>query len=94
MSWQAVPGADVYATVKRRTDEAYWDHGAATLTYLNGPSEPAAEEGRVLTNIQPHRGDDWLFGVQSCNVTPEGSFCSPVSSAVPGGAFEPVEQPD
>jgi hypothetical protein len=32
------------------------------------------------------RGDDWMFGVAAC----AGGYCSPVSSAVPGGAFAPV----
>lgn len=40
--------------------------------------------------IAPLRGDDWLFGVAACN----GDYCSPVSTAVPGGAFEPVAQPE
>jgi hypothetical protein len=40
----------------------------------------------VFTNVRKLRGDDWMFGVAACT----GMFCSPVSSAVPGGAFEPV----
>ena len=34
------------------------------------------------------RGDDWMFGVAAC----AGDWCSPVASAVPGGAFAPVGQ--
>ena len=94
VSWQAVPGATTYAIAKRRTDEPYWRINEATLFYIDGPTSAnavAVEEGRVFTRIEPRRGDDWLFGVQACA---SGSYCSPYASAVPGGAFEPVEQPE
>jgi hypothetical protein len=54
------------------------------LLAANGPVDG------MLSAIAPLRGDDWLFGISAC----DGDFCSPVSSAVPGGAFEPVEQPE
>jgi len=47
---------------------------------------PHGGSGEELALTIPLRGDDWLFGVQACN----GDYCSPVSTAVPGGAFEPV----
>lgn len=88
--WQSVPGASIYRVVKRRTDEPYWRHGEAALVYRDGSATDearAAAEGRELSYTAPVRGDDWLFGVQACAA---GSFCSPVASAVPGGAFEPL----
>ena len=77
---------------KRRTDEAYWSddlgeggvpsrlHIAGSLTDTGG--------GDKASVVVPYRGDDWLFGAAACN----GDYCSPVSSAVPGGAFAPVDR--
>jgi hypothetical protein len=56
-----------------------------TLVYRDGPVA-ANDAGQELTHIKKLRGDDWMFGVAAC----AGDYCSPVSSAVPGGAFEPV----
>ncbi len=93
VSWEAVPGASTYAVAKRRTDEAYW-RDDATIVSIDGPTSAnaaAVEEGRKFSTVQNLRGDDWLFGVRACAF---GSYCSPYASAVPGGAFEPVEQPE
>ncbi len=90
VKWQAVPGADTYAVFKRRTDEPYWRNGEQALVYIDGPASAnnkAAEEVREFNYVSKERGDDWLFGASACST---GSYCSPVSSAVPGGAFEPV----
>jgi hypothetical protein len=46
----------------------------------------AVAEAREFKHVKKLRGDDWLFGVAAC----AGAYCSPVASAVPGGAFEPV----
>lgn len=88
LKWQAVAGTSHYAVATRRTDETGWGNDV-TLVYLDGPSaanDAAAAQGRTLTHVKGLRGDDWLFGVAAC----DGQYCSPVSSAVPGGAFEPV----
>ncbi len=91
LSWSEVPGADSYTIHVRRTNEADWRDGLPEGTRgerWEGLKVTEAVDGRI-TDIVPLRGDDWLFGVSACN----GEFCSPVASAVPGGAFEPVEQP-
>lgn len=88
IKWNAVAGAGVYSVVTRATDEPAWG-GDATLVYLDGAAsanDAAAAQERVLTHVKRLRGDDWMFGVAAC----AGKYCSPVSSAVPGGAFEPV----
>ncbi|MFU7528658.1 M20/M25/M40 family metallo-hydrolase [Qipengyuania sp. ASV99] len=90
LKWNAVPGADTYDLRVRRSDEPYWR--AETPTGSRGEqwggimvTDPV--DG-MLTDIAPLRGDDWMFGVSACS----GDYCSPVSSAVPGGAFEPVSK--
>ena len=93
LTWKAVPGATTYGVTRRRTDEPMWREGETAISYLDGPAQAnikAAETGRELGYTAPVRGDDWLFGVQSCAWTPERTFCSPFASAVPAGAFEPV----
>jgi hypothetical protein len=92
LKWTAVPGASLYAVATRLTDQSEWG-GDVTLVYRDGPAvanAAASTEGQQLTHIKKLRGDDWLFGISSCAGTPEGSYCSPYASAVPGGAFEPV----
>ncbi|WP_299192605.1 M28 family peptidase [uncultured Erythrobacter sp.] len=85
LQWTYSAGATHFRYFDRRTDEPYWDNGVK-LTPLNSG---VPENGMVTIAIR-RRADDWIFGVQACN----GEYCSPVSSAVPGGAFEPVEQPE
>jgi hypothetical protein len=92
LKWQAVPGASLYTVATRPTDQPKWG-GDVTLVYIDGPISANAEavaQDRVFSHVKALRGDDWLFGVSSCAWTPEGSYCSPYASAVPGGAFEPV----
>ena len=84
LTWQAVPGAEVYAVATRATDAPRWGENVA-LVYRDG-AQAGDAGGRPLTHIQKLRGDDWMFGVASC----AGEWCSPVASAVPGGAFAPV----
>ncbi len=84
-------GANEIEVFLRRTDESHWvslserqPDTAVTEDNLT------IDEDRQIELVIPLRGDDWLFGVAACN----GDYCSPVSTAVPGGAFEPVEQPE
>ncbi len=84
LAWQAVAGAQVYAVATRATDAPAWGEDVA-LVYVDGPMSEMTTE-RKFTHIRKLRGDDWMFGVAACADT----YCSPVSSAVPGGAFEPV----
>lgn len=88
LKWKAVPGAQVYSVATRATDASDWGEDFA-LVYIDGPKEAkdaAAAEGREFSHVKKLRGDDWMFGVAAC----AGTYCSPVASAVPGGAFEPV----
>ena len=88
IKWKAVPGAQVYAVATRATDAPAWGKDVA-LVYIDGSqadNDKAAAQGRDFTHVKKLRGDDWMFGVAAC----AGSYCSPVASAVPGGAFEPV----
>lgn len=88
LKWQAVPGASLYSVATRPTDQPAWG-GDTTLVYLDGPAsanDATAAQAKEFTHIKNLRGDDWMFGVAAC----AGEYCSPVSSAVPGGAFEPV----
>jgi hypothetical protein len=88
IKWKAVPGAELYAVVTRATDAPEWGKDVAIVT-IDGPqpAKDAAMAGaRAFTHVRKLRGDDWMFGVAAC----AGQYCSPVSSAVPGGAFAPV----
>jgi len=88
IKWKAVPGAQVYSVAIRPTDAPAWNKDL-TLVYIDGSqadNDKAAAEGRDFTHVKKLRGDDWMFGVAAC----AGMYCSPVASAVPGGAFEPV----
>ncbi|WP_197273718.1 M28 family peptidase [Porphyrobacter sp. AAP60] len=82
-------GADLIDIAMRRTDATEWASREEPGRVL-GSTEPDLEisEDEVLTTTLPVRGDDWMFGAAAC----AGDYCSPVSSAVPGGAFEPVEK--
>lgn len=91
LKWRSVPGADSYLIVARRTDEASWrssERGNTDAVFNAIPVPNASPQGVDFDLSAPLRGDDWLFGVTACT----GAYCSPVSSAVPGGAFEPVTQ--
>ena len=90
LSWQVVPGADSYTVHVRRTNEPNWREGLPEGTRgerWEGVKVTDPVDGR-FADVIPLRGDDWLFGVAACN----GEYCSPIASAVPGGAFEPVER--
>jgi Zn-dependent M28 family amino/carboxypeptidase len=77
LTWDAVPGATGYTIWKRRTDAPYWE------------AEPViANVAATSARLDGVRGDDWLFGVSSTGI---GGARSPIASAVPGGAFAPLE---
>jgi hypothetical protein len=76
IEWQPVPGAAKYRLYNRRTDQPYWQH------------ESMVETDATRVELLTLRGDDWLFGVSSVSA---GGVESPVASAVPGGAFVPLE---
>ncbi len=92
LKWSAVPGASAYQIVMRRTDEPAWEKQSAIffITGLSSADGGAVGLGKELSKVSPVRGDDWLFGVSSCALVGREALCSPVSSAVPGGAFQPV----
>ena len=92
LKWNSVDGASRYRVDVRGTDEPDWreekprgsngeDWNKAIFEIVIR-SETENDVGMTV----PLRGDDWLFGVAAC----ADGYCSPVSSAVPGGAFEPV----
>jgi hypothetical protein len=81
VSWQTPDGGEFYWVFLRRTDEANWGDYPNLNQIVVSEGAPRELDTRVRV-----RGDDWLFGVSACN----GDYCSPVSSAVPGGPFEPV----
>lgn len=76
VKWKEVPGAANYTIWQRRTDASGWG------------SEPViANVVATSADLEGVRGDDWIFGVSACAAN---GACSPVASAVPGGAFEPI----
>lgn len=76
LAWQPVAGAQRYRVWMRRTDEPHW------------PSDPLTETEGTSLKLPGVRGDDWLFGVSSVSA---GGAESPIASAVPGGAFRPLD---
>ncbi|MFN4241483.1 MAG: M28 family peptidase [Erythrobacter cryptus] len=81
LRWNVPDGAQSFRIKVRATDAAKWSDENLASGQGVGDGEQAAVIAR--------RGDDYLFGVAAC----AGDFCSPVASAVPGGAFVPVQQP-
>lgn len=79
IKWNEVPGAANYAIWQRRTDAAGW-----------GDEPVIAQVVATSAKLDRVRGDDWIFGVSACSA---GAVCSPVASAVPGGAFAPLPKP-
>ena len=89
LAWEPVPGATRYEIRARATDEAYWrDELPDGNDGSDIRGDVADVEARRLEVAVPLRGDDWLFGVAAC----DGEYCSPVASAVPGGAFGPLSE--
>jgi len=80
-------GSDRSLLQIRRTDAPDWMLPGEADERINERSvRVEIDENGVTRMTVPVRGDDWMFGVAAC----AGNWCSPVSSAVPGGAFEPV----
>ena len=88
IKWTVSRGAGQFLVLSRRTDQPEWGSDAQIITYVGRAYEadPARVEGEERSIVLNKRGDDWMFGVAAC----AGEYCSPVASAVPGGAFEPV----
>jgi hypothetical protein len=98
LAWAPVKGAVSYMIRWRRTDANQWENSrestfakACTMTNsLNAPTTGLTLKQSFNGScklVLPHiRIDDWVFGVSS--VSKDG-FESPVTSAVPGGAFRP-----
>ncbi len=95
VSWTPVDGVKAWQVWVRPTDAPSWGEspkrtleeppftGCTEVTRESVCSVPISTSG---TRFDGLRGDDWMFGVAAC----ANEYCSPVSSAVPGGAFEPV----
>ncbi len=79
ISWKPVAGASFYEVFQRSTDGPDWGNSIQVMTGNLATS----------TRLAGVRGDDWFFGVSACN---SDDVCSPISSAVPGGAFAPLPQ--
>ncbi|MCP5396783.1 MAG: M20/M25/M40 family metallo-hydrolase [Sphingomonadaceae bacterium] len=91
LEWEGVPGATLYEIFARRTDVPAWGSPIA-ISYVDGlkpASSGTSESTRNWSHVAKLRGDDWFFGVRACG--PE-HVCSPISSAVPAGAFAPIPQ--
>lgn len=86
LSWKPVEGAASYRVYQRRTDEPLWRANERLVDATVPSSEDG--DGRV-SYVVPLRGDDWIFGVSACS---QHGVCSPIASAVPGGAFGPLPQ--
>jgi hypothetical protein len=93
IKWDGVAGASLYHVFARRTDAAAWGEPSAIVTSENpSAAKPvAAAKDRTFSYVADVRGDDWIFGVSACSA---GGACSPVASAVPGGAFAPLAKPE
>lgn len=74
VEWEPSDGAERYALYRRRTDDAAWERVREV---------PAGTTSDTLDL----RGDDWIVGVSA--IAANGAE-SPVSAAVPGGAFYPL----
>ena len=79
VKWSAVPGAATYSVWRRRTDAPAWE--AKPLI---------ADVVATSARLEGVRGDDWIFGVSAKAAS---GAESPVSAAVPGGAFIPLVRP-
>ncbi|MXO90253.1 M28 family peptidase [Pontixanthobacter aquaemixtae] len=106
LEWGHVEGAETYKIWQRRPDQPYWqDEPVLSISASSAPDDEysltatmpaedmtsttvASGEG-FATELIGIRGDDWIFGISS--VAADGSM-SPVSSAVPAGAFAPIAQ--
>ncbi|MGB7374615.1 M28 family peptidase [Pontixanthobacter sp.] len=106
LKWAPVAGAAQYRIWQRRPDEPYWrDEPVLVISAANSPAgklsanvtaQRTGDAAPVVTadtagftvDLTGIRGDDWIFGISA--VSANGAS-GPVSSAVPGGAFTPIE---
>jgi hypothetical protein len=105
--WDEVLGAQSYVVRWRRTDASNWSEALAVPRHVTAsprhsnvclmlrgdgtmPAPDVRKDFGCRTELKGIRVDDWVFGVSS--VSADG-FESPVSSAVPGGAFKPWVKP-
>ena len=79
VKWSAVPGAATYSVWRRRTDAPGWEDKAVI-----------ADVVATSARLEGVRGDDWIFGVSARAAS---GAESPISAAVPGGAFAPLVRP-
>ena len=79
VKWSAVAGAATYSVWRRRTDAPAWDDKPVI-----------ADVVATSARLEGVRGDDWIFGVSARAAS---GAESPVSAAVPGGAFNPLVRP-
>lgn len=104
LNWKPVDGATSYQLWVRRTDSPTWERSLRgdflyeKQDFFEKPNIMQLSGGRlddavvaktadeISATVLEVRGDDWFFGVSACN----GDVCSPVASAVPAGAFEPI----
>ena len=76
VKWSAVPGAATYSVWRRPTDAPAWEDKPVI-----------ADVVATSARLDGVRGDDWIFGVSARSAS---GAESPVSAAVPGGAFSPL----
>ena len=79
VKWSAVQGAATYSVWRRRTDAPNWED-----------KPMIADVAATSARLDGVRGDDWIFGVSAKSAS---GAESPVSAAVPGGAFAPLVGP-
>ena len=79
VKWSAVPGATMYSVWRRRTDAPGWEDKPIIADVI-----------ATSARLEGVRGDDWIFGVSAAAAS--GAH-SPISAAVPGGAFAPLVGP-
>ncbi|WP_197425909.1 M28 family peptidase [Erythrobacter sp. CCH5-A1] len=92
LAWEEARGGEAYRVFRRATDAPHWPDVAEKVVVIQGGHDfeedgtPVQWRTKTQYRLEGVRGDDWIFGVAAC----AGAYCSPVSSGVPGGAFEPV----
>src|SRR3954452_5307830 len=78
VSWPCVSAAARYVVRWRRTDANQWPESSS--------ADNSCAHGKAIVNLPHIRVDDWVFGASSVR---KDGFESPVTSALPGGAFKP-----
>lgn len=88
--WESEPVGTVNLSMKALfSDEAMAAAAAGDGANEGGMQQVYSYDGdRIVARLPGVRGDDWIFGVSAVS---EDGFESPVASAVPAGAFAPIE---